>query len=58
MLNKKLNIYDLPMAKNMVEYNFETQKERVGKIVVSRKVVELSAKVAVDNLIDKFKHIK
>ncbi len=55
MKNKKLNIYDLPLKENMEEFNFKTGKVRKGKLVVSKKLIELSAGVVANHLIDKAK---
>lgn len=56
MKNKKLNIYDLPLKANMEEFNFKTGKVRKGKLVVSKKLIELSAGVVANHLIDKSKN--
>lgn len=55
MENKKLNIYDLPLKANMEEFNFKTGKVRKGKLVISKKLIELSAGVVANHLIDNAK---
>ena len=55
MKELRLNIYDLPLAKNMKEYNFDNKKLRTGKLFLSKEVVELASKVIVNELIDKHK---
>ena len=55
MKNKKLNIYDLPLKANMEEFNFKTGKVRKGKLVISKKLIDLSAGVVVNHLIDNAK---